>query len=341
MGSSSEKSFEPATVEPKVFACPGRCRLQVWACAMMRGYNWAATDILGDDMPAFRIAAFLASAALALLLTASAGAAAPANEDLEQRSGVEHMGALPQEKISGPILRAIGAPGRPQADRQLDPGRKPEQILAFYDIRPGLKVADLSAGAGWLTELLSRIVGLTGKVYSQNGRFPPRLEHITAAWKERLKNPELGNVVPVEKEFDAEHFLPVRPYSLDAVLIHLNYHDLVGKGVNRQRMNREIFDALRPGGIYGIVDHSAAAGAGAKEVSTLHRIGENFVIREVESAGFRLVTASSALRHPEDDRSWVVFKHRGATDRFMLKFVRPIHQRERAPGAALPNRREP
>ncbi len=98
-------------------------------------------------MPRFRIPAFLASGALALALTASAGAAASPSEDLERRSSVEHMGALAQEKIPGPILSAIGAPGRPQSDRQLDAGRKPEQILAFYDIRPGFKVADLSAGA--------------------------------------------------------------------------------------------------------------------------------------------------------------------------------------------------
>jgi predicted methyltransferase len=88
-------------------------------------------------------------------------------------------------------------------------------------------------------------------------------------------------------------------------------------------MNASVFAALKSGGIYGIVDHSAKPGTGAQDASTLHRIDENFVIQEVEQAGFKLVGESSALRHPNDDRTWNVFAHRGETDRFILKFEKP------------------
>ena len=114
-----------------------------------------------------------------------------------------------------------------------------------------------------------------------------------------------------------------RPDSLDAVLINLNYHDLVGQKADRAKINSEIFAALKPGGVYGIVDHSAKPGTGDADTTTLHRIDEQFVVQEVKKSGFKLVSELTALRHPEDDRTWFVFKHRGETDRFMLKFVKP------------------
>ncbi len=129
-------------------------------------------------------------------------------------------------------------------------------------------------------------------------------------------------MVKVDKPFDAPDLLPVPPDSLDAVVIHLNYHDLVGFKLNRENVNAAVFKALKPGGIYGIVDHSAKSGTGDTQAATLHRIDEDFLIKDVEKAGFKLTGASSALRHPEDDRTWFVFKHRGETDRFMLKFTK-------------------
>ncbi len=139
---------------------------------------------------------------------------------------------------------------------------------------------------------------------------------------QRLKEPALKNVVKVSKPFDAPDLLPVPPGSLDAVIIHLNYHDMVGFKLNRENVNAAVFNALKPGGIYGIVDHSAQPGAKDTVTTTLHRIDENFLIKDVEKAGFRLSGASSALRHPEDDRTWIMFKYRGQTDRFMLKFTK-------------------
>jgi len=229
---------------------------------------------------------------------------------------------IPASQIPKTVSDAINSPDRPAADKALDAGRRPDQIMAFYEIKPGMKVADVFAEGGYMTELFARIVGSTGTVYSQNGPFPEQFKKIEDAWNERLKEPALKNVVKVSKPFDAPDLLPVPPDSLDAVIIHLNYHDMVGFKLNRDNVNAAVFKALKPGGIYGIVDHSAKPGAGDTQTTTLHRIDEDFLIKDVEKAGFKLHGASSALRHPEDDRSWNVFKHRGETDRFMLKFVK-------------------
>lgn len=239
-------------------------------------------------------------------------------------TGAAHAEAtpIPSAQIPPDITDAINSPERPAADKALDAGRRPDQILAFYGIKPGMKVADIFAGGGYMTELFARIVGPKGTVYSQNGPFPEKFKQVEEAWNQRLKEPALKNVVKVSKPFDARDLLPVAPDSLDAVIIHLNYHDLVGFKMNRDNVNAAVFKALKPGGIYGIVDHSAPAGTGAADTSTLHRIDEDFLIKDVEKAGFKLSGASSALRHPEDDRSWLVFKHRGETDRFMLKFTK-------------------
>jgi predicted methyltransferase len=237
-------------------------------------------------------------------------------------TGTSEAAPIPSAQIPEDITAAINSPERPAADKALDAGRKPDQILAFYGIKPGMKVADIFAGGGYMTELFARIVGPKGAVYSQNAPFPAQFKKVGDQWNERLKEPALKNVVKVSKPFDAPDLLPVPPDSLDAVIIHLNYHDLVGFKFNRDNVNAAVFKALKPGGIYGIVDHSAPAGTGAADTATIHRIDEDFLIKDVEKAGFKLYGASSALRHPEDDRTWLVFKHRGETDRFMLKFVK-------------------
>ncbi len=246
-----------------------------------------------------------------------------AAESTANAAAVKEAPPIPADKIPDAIKNAVNSPDRPAADKQLDAGREPEQMLACFGIKPGMKAADLWAGGGYTTELLSRSVGPTGMVYSQNPEFPEKFKKIGETWEARLKNPALTNVIAVHKPFGADDLLPAAPGSLDAVLINMNYHDLVGLNLDRAKVNAAVFKALKPGGIYGIVDHSAKAGTGAQDAHTLHRIDEQFVINEVEKAGFKLEAASSALRHPEDDRTWQVFKKRGQTDRFMLKFVKP------------------
>jgi predicted methyltransferase len=242
---------------------------------------------------------------------AAAEAGAPANSE-----------GPPQ--ISQAITSAVNSPDRPAADKQLDASRHPGQILAFFGITPGMKVADLWAGGGYTTELLARVVGPNGKVYSQNGPFPPAFKKGEEAWKERLKEPGMSNVVELSKPFDKpDDILPVPPESLDAVIIDMNYHDLVGRGYDRTRINAAVFRALKPGGFYGVIDNSAVPGSGARDANTLHRIDEAFETNEIKQAGFRLVAVSAVLRNPKDDRTWFVMKHRGEQDRFVLKFVKP------------------
>lgn len=231
------------------------------------------------------------------------------------------------DQIPQNIRDAVNAADRPAADKSLDAGRKPEQMLAFFGIQPGMKVADLSAGGGYTTELLSRAVGPTGTVYSQNPPFPPEFQPIGQAWTERLKNPVLKNVIAVNKSFDADDLLPVPPGSLDVVIMNMNYHDLVLRGIDRDKVNAAVYKALKAGGEYAIVDHSAKDGSGAKDIE-LHRIDEHFLINEVQKAGFTLAARSSALRHPEDDRTWVASprvagERRGTSDRFTLTFRKP------------------
>ncbi|HYL57783.1 MAG TPA: hypothetical protein VEU51_02850 [Candidatus Acidoferrales bacterium] len=266
---------------------------------------------------------FGGSIAFALIVATAFAAPSSALMTPSLAATISETAPLPATAIPKEVTAAINAPDRPADDKKLDAGRKPDQIMAFYGIKPGMKVADVFAGGGYMTEIESRIVGPTGTVYSQNIPFPEAFKKIGDSWEARLKEPALKNVVAIRKPFDAPDLLPVPPGSLDAVIIHLNYHDIVGFKMHPENVNAAVFKALKPGGIYGIVDHSAKAGTGDADATTLHRIDEDFEIAQIEKAGFKLDGASNALRHPEDDRTWKVFAHRGETDRFMLKFVKP------------------
>ncbi len=265
----------------------------------------------------------LVSNAVLLALAACIATAGARAQTASNPDGTAQVAEIPADQIPPAIRDAVNAPDRPADDKALDEGRQPAQMLAFFGIAPGMQVEDLFAGGGYTTELLARVVGKDGKVYSQNGEFPEKFKKILDAWKQRLAKPALANTVAVEKPFSAGDLLPVQPGSLDAVVMVLNYHDLIGEKADIGKINGEIFKALKPGGVYGIVDHSAQAGSGIRDVSTLHRIDQAVVIEQARQAGFQLAATSSALKHPEDDRTWFVFKHRGETDRFMLKFVKP------------------
>jgi len=219
----------------------------------------------------------------------------------------------------------VAAPDRSDADRALDAGRHPAEMLAFFAIAPGMRVAELGAGGGYTAELLARAISPNGTVYAQNSKF--LLERFAEKpWSERLQKPAMANVVRLDRPFDDPFPSEVR--DLDAVLIVLFYHDTYWQKVDRARMNAAVFRALKPGGVYGIVDHSARAGSGAADVETLHRIEEPTLIADVEQAGFELAGSAEFLRHPDDPRDWsasprTAGEKRGTSDRFVLKFVKP------------------
>jgi predicted methyltransferase len=269
---------------------------------------------------------FLALSTMAVAICAATDVGR-AQQNSPAQTAVPESAAIAPERIPQHIRDAINASDRSAADKNLDAGRQPEQMLAFFGIEPGMKVADLWAGTGYTTELLSRTVGPTGLVYSQNPPFPPEFQMIAEAWTERLKNPALKNVMAVSKPFDAADFLPVPLGSLDVVLINMNYHDLVIRNIDRMKVNAAVSHALKTGGMYAIVDHSAKDGSGLTDIQ-LHRIDEQFLISEVQKAGFTLMARSSALRHAGDDRTWsasprVAGERRGTSDRFMLVFKKP------------------
>jgi predicted methyltransferase len=241
---------------------------------------------------------------------------------------IEESAPFKPEEIPGPIRDAIEATDRPDADKALDAGRQPAQMLAFFGVSPNMKVADLYAGGGYTTELLARVVGAGGKVYSQEPVFPPELKQIEDTWTKRLTSPALAHVVvPIHKAMTDPDFTLAPDGSLDAVVINMNYHDLVLQKLDRDKINGIVFRALRRGGVYGIVDHSAKPGS-LDAALQLHRIDPEYLSAEVEKAGFKLGGASAALRNPSDDRTWstsprVAGEKRGTSDRFMLRFVKP------------------
>jgi predicted methyltransferase len=243
-----------------------------------------------------------------------AASAAPAS------AGVPTPVAVPEA-----IRAAVAAADRAEADRALDAGRKPAETLAFFGIAPGMKLAELGAGGGYTAELLARVVGPAGVVYAQNSRFI--LDRFAEKpWSERLKKPAMKPVVRVDREFGDP--LPPEAGDLDAVIVILFYHDTIWMEIDRAAMNRAVFKALKPGGVFAIIDHSGRAGTGVTEVKTLHRIEEKIVREEVERAGFRLAAEASFLRNPADTRDWndapsAAGDKRGTSDRFVLKFVKP------------------
>jgi predicted methyltransferase len=206
----------------------------------------------------------------------------------------------------------LASPERPSEERALDATRKPDEILKFYGVKAGDKVADLWAGRGYYTAILAQVVGPQGAVYSANPSARPEVA-------ERWKKPGLANVKTVDGPLD-KLALP-QDGSLDFVIIHLNYHDLTPEA--RVAMNKRIFGALKRGGIYGVVDHSAKEGTGNDAAKTLHRIDKLLVIKEVTGAGFALDKEGDMLRRPEDTRDFNVVKERNKDDRFVLAFKKP------------------
>ena len=213
----------------------------------------------------------------------------------------------------------VAAPDRTEADRANDKRRDPVELFGFTGARPGMKVLDMGAGGGYSTEMLARIVAPDGVVYSQHpaGLFPGAIK----AYEARAKTPAMKNAVRVERPF--EDPLPPGVGGLDLVTFYFFYHDTVHLGVDRARMNRRLYEALKPGGVLVIADHSARPGDGVNVAGSLHRIEESVVRRELEAAGFQFVAEGRFLRNPEDPRTDPVAKPKAPNDEFVLKYRKP------------------
>jgi predicted methyltransferase len=229
-------------------------------------------------------------------------------------------GTPPAQAQAAPDYAAIvAAPDRSEADRQTDQRRAPAQMLAFTGAKPGMKVLDMEAGAGYSTELLARAVAPDGVVYAQDSAA--LMERAKDKFDIRAQSPAMKNVVHVARNFDDP--VPPEVGGLDLITFFFAYHDTTYMPVDRAEMNRKMFAALKPGGILVIADHSARPGDGANVGKTLHRIEESTLRQEIEAAGFKLVAEADFLRNPKDPRDAAVFHPQMPNDEFVLKYQKP------------------
>ena len=223
-------------------------------------------------------------------------------------------------EVTPGIRAVVASPDRSDADRKTDERRRPEMLLAFAGVKPGMKVLEVGAGAGYSAELLARSVGPQGVVYAHNS--PDAIARfIKTRFDERAAKPVMRNVVKLIRDFDDPAPSEVR--GLDLATMLYEYHDTPAMGIDRAKMNRRIFDALKPGGYFVVADHSAKAGAGVSGSKTLHRIEEAVVRQEVEAAGFKFIAAADFLRNPDDPREATSSRAAFRVDAFVLKFVKP------------------
>jgi predicted methyltransferase len=254
---------------------------------------------------------------------------------------------------SAQIIEILSSPDRTTADRTNDLRRKPEQMLGFIGIRPGIVALDLSAAGGYTTELLARSIGPSGKVYGQSrprdpnqvppspsvpeGNTRPNLAPVATPAAPRPSPLALADrearlheagisaapIVALSRPFEDPVPSDLASERIDLVTLMFNYHDLGHLGVDRAAMNRAVFRALKPGGLYVIADHAGRPGTGISESGTLHRIEEAFLRQEVEAAGFKLAEEGKFLRNPNDPRDKNTPDPPQPKDEFVLKFVRP------------------
>ncbi|MGA7713865.1 MAG: hypothetical protein WCA81_18370 [Rhizomicrobium sp.] len=223
------------------------------------------------------------------------------------------------------VTAAVNDAARPDTDTKHDADRKPADMVVFAGIKPGTRVMDLIPGGGYFTRIFAKAVGANGYVYAFQ---PTELDHF-------LKDGKQPPVIAVAAAYPNVSVIRgsvnklVAPEPLDVVWTSQNYHDLKDSffaPADTALVNKAVYDALKPGGLYIVLDHSAENGSGIRDTDTLHRIDEAVVKKEVEAAGFKFVGESNVLRNKDDARTLKVFDKeiRGHTDQFILKFRRPF-----------------
>jgi predicted methyltransferase len=249
-----------------------------------------------------RIASFLLS--LALLPAVSASAA-----------------------TSQSIANALDRPDRLEGDAEIDSRRKPSEVLAFFDIEPGMTVLEMFAGGGYYSEILSYVVGDQGTVYAHNNK--PYITYTKKELDRRFTPGRLGNVQRLEAENNA---LELSDNQFDVALMVLAYHDVYHVDeengwfrIDGPKMLAEIYGSMKPGAVLGIVDHVAETGSPGETGNTLHRIDPQLMRKDIEAAGFVFDGEIDVLRNPGDDHSKPMYAEgiRGKTDRVVYRFHKP------------------
>jgi predicted methyltransferase len=224
--------------------------------------------------------------------------------------------ATPADDSRAAAARAqnvIASPVRTDQDRRMDAARHPAEFIPFTTVKPGMQVLDVAAGGGYTSQLMALAVGPTGMVWAQR-------EQPGAALTKRLADQPQTNLVAVLRPF--EDPVPDGAPKLDLVTLVLNYHDITYLPVDRAKMNQKIYAALKPGGRYVVIDHSAKSGADISSGKSLHRIDQAIVVAEVRNAGFILEAEGDFLRDPADTREVSSGDAKIPTDKFALRFVK-------------------
>ncbi len=212
---------------------------------------------------------------------------------------------------------------RPQEDKERDAARKPAEMVAFAQIKPGQIVLDYMPGKGYFTRIFSAAVGTQGTVYAVVPQF----------LIEKFKGRPLPPSISLEPGYTNVHDVISNdvtlniPVKADLIWTSQNYHDvhIMGGATGIAQLNKATFEALKPGGLYIVLDHAGATGQDDATMAKLHRIDRALVVKEVTAAGFVLDGESMALTNPADPHNVAIFDAsiRGKTDQFILRFKKP------------------
>lgn len=266
-----------------------------------------------------RLAAATSATALAALLSGCVIISSDGGERTVVTSANAQPLPAPAASFDALYRDAVADTRRPAEETARDALRHPVEMLAFAEVAPGDRIADIRPGAGYFTRLFSSVVGPNGHVYAfvpnrTAERENPGADALAQAYP---------NVSRVNGALDAMSFAE----PLDLIFMSQEYHDfhIPRFETDVARMNAAVFAALKPGGRYVVIDHQAAPGTGISAVETLHRIEGDYLRREVEAAGFVFEGESRAVANPEDDHSLNVFDEgiRGRTDQFVYRFRKP------------------
>ncbi len=225
------------------------------------------------------------------------------------------------------ISAALSVADRSESDKKRDATRKPEQVLSFFGLSSGMKVLDLYSGGGYYTEIVSNLVGSDGHVDAHNNAAYRQFAKGEIAT--RYTDGRLTNVTALRAE---NNQLTLSPATYDTVLLILGYHDIYyvdekngWPQIDRDKLLAELYKALKPGGVFGVVDHSAVSGAPASVGATLHRIDPQRARNEISRAGFVFEDSSDVLLNPDDMLDKAMFDPlvKGKTSRFIYRFRKP------------------
>jgi predicted methyltransferase len=224
------------------------------------------------------------------------------------------------------VEAAISDPRRPDDQVKLDATRKPAAAVLFSGAKSGDRIADVMSGNGYFTRILSQVVGPAGHIYAY---IPTeQIAHCSpqeiAGTQTVARDSSYTNVTLLTGSLTDFRL----PKGLDLIWMTLAYHDLHDSFLGPAdvaMLNRGIFDALKPGGVFLVIDHVAEPGSGLRDTETLHRIDPVRMKSEIEAAGFVLESQSDALRNTDDDYKLTIFNPniRGRTDQALFRFRRP------------------